>query len=79
MLAASKDGLDVSLAVSHTILLSISADFLTTVYKYHVKHNNNTVDWDTMYQYSQLTISPQEQTRALIAISSSSVKDRLLK
>ena len=57
---------------------SISADFLTKVYKYHLKSDNNTADWNTMHEYYQLTISPQEQTRALIALSSTSDMNRLL-
>ena len=64
---------------SWIVLLSLDADFLTTVYKYHLQNDNNTIDWDMMYQYCRTAISPQEQIRALIAVSSTNDKSRLLK
>ncbi len=35
------------------------------------------ISWNTMYNYYQIAVSPQEQTRALVAISSTNNKDRL--
>jgi hypothetical protein len=58
-------------------LFSIGADFLSTVYTYHLKNDENEADWNIMYNYYKIAISPQEQTRALVAISSTSNRERL--
>jgi len=58
-------------------LFSIGADLLSTVYTYHLKNDDNEVDWNMMYNYYKIAISPQEQTRALIAISSTNNETRL--
>jgi hypothetical protein len=50
---------------------------LSTVYTYHLKNDDNEVDWNMMYNYYKIAISPQEQTRALIAISSTNNETRL--
>lgn len=56
---------------------SISADILSTVYTYHMKNSVDDNDWQMMFNYYKIAISPQEQTRALVAISSTSNRDRL--
>ena len=56
---------------------SIGADFLSTVYICHLSNDDNESDWSMMYNYYKIAISPQEQTRALVAISSTSNKERL--
>ncbi len=58
-------------------MFSIGADFLSTVYTYHLKNDENEADWNIMYNYYKIAISPQEQTRALVAISSTSNRERL--
>jgi hypothetical protein len=58
-------------------LFSIGADFLSTVYTYHLKNDDNEIDWNMMYNYYKIAISPQEQTRALQAISSTNNTERL--
>lgn len=60
-----------------SFLFSVPADFLSTVYTYHLKTDDNEADWNMMYNYYRIAISPQEQTRALIAISSTNNRDRL--
>ncbi|UJR37822.1 hypothetical protein I4U23_030512 [Adineta vaga] len=56
---------------------NISADFLSTVYICHLSNDENESDWEMMYNYYKIAISPQEQTRALVAISSTENRDRL--
>jgi hypothetical protein len=58
-------------------VFSIGADFLSTVYICHLSNDDNETDWEMMYNYYKTAISPQEQTRALVAISSTNNKDRL--
>ncbi|CAF1380877.1 unnamed protein product, partial [Didymodactylos carnosus] len=53
------------------VSLNISDDFLSTVYTCHIRNTNNDDDWETLYKYYQLALSPQEQLRALNAISNS--------
>ncbi|CAF4342342.1 unnamed protein product, partial [Rotaria magnacalcarata] len=55
----------------------IGADFLSAVYISHLKHDDNETDWKMMYNYYKTAVSPQEQTRALVAISSTNNTDRL--
>ncbi|CAF3616264.1 unnamed protein product [Adineta steineri] len=57
--------------------ININADFLSTVYICHLSNDDNESDWEMMYNYYKIAISPQEQTRALVAISSTDNKDRL--
>ncbi|CAF1192609.1 unnamed protein product [Adineta steineri] len=57
--------------------IGIGADFLTTVYTYHLKHDDNEADWNMMFNYYKIAVSPQEQTRALMAICSTNNADRL--
>jgi len=52
---------------------------LSTVYTYHLKNNDNEADWNMMYNYYKIAISPEEQTRALRAISSTNNTNRLEK
>ena len=59
------------------VACSISADILSTVYTYHIKNSVDDNDWQTMFNYYKIAISPQEQTRALVAISSTNNRDRL--
>jgi hypothetical protein len=59
--------------------VSVGADFLSTVYTYHIKHNANQTEWDMMFNYYKIAISPQEQTRALVAISSTNDRGLLNK
>lgn len=56
---------------------SVGANFLSTVYTYHIKNSQSDADWELMFQYYKIAISPQEQTRALVAISSTNNRDRL--
>ncbi|CAF1112484.1 unnamed protein product [Adineta ricciae] len=56
---------------------NISADFLSTIYICHISNYDNASDWEMMYNYYKIAVSPQEQTRALIAISSTENRDRL--
>ncbi len=58
-------------------LFSVGADFLSTVYTYHLKNDDSDADWNMMYNYYKIAVSPQEQTRALMAISSTNNRDRL--
>jgi len=58
-------------------MFSIGADYLSTIYTYHFKNIYNETEWNMMYNYYKIAISPQEQTRALVAISSTNNKDRL--
>jgi hypothetical protein len=58
-------------------LFSVGADFLSTVYTYHIKNDTNDTDWKMMYSYYNTAVSPQEQTRALVAISSTNNKTLL--
>jgi hypothetical protein len=58
-------------------MFSVPADLLSTVYTYHLKNDDNQDDWNRMFKYYKSAISPQEQTRALIAISSTKNADRL--
>jgi hypothetical protein len=58
--------------------VSVGADFLSTVYTYHIKNSANETHWNTMFNYYKIAISPQEQTRALVAISSTD-NENLLK
>ena len=55
----------------------IGADFLTTIYVCHLSNDDNETDWTMMYNYYKIASSPQEQTRSLLAISSTPNKDRL--
>ncbi|CAF1531968.1 unnamed protein product [Adineta steineri] len=55
----------------------VPADFLSSVYTYHLKNDDNENDWNQMYNYYQIATSTHEQTRALVAISSTNNKDRL--
>ncbi|CAF3867869.1 unnamed protein product [Rotaria magnacalcarata] len=57
--------------------INIGADFLSAVYISHLKHDDNETDWKMMYNYYKTAVSPQEQTRALVAISSTNNTDRL--
>ncbi|CAF0728802.1 unnamed protein product [Adineta steineri] len=57
--------------------IDVPADFLSTVYTYHMKNDDNENDWNQMYNYYQIATSAHEQTRALVAISSTNNKDRL--
>lgn len=61
------------------LLFSVAADFLSDVYKYHLMNDDNDADWNRMFNYYKITTSTQERTRALVAISSTSNKDRLNK
>ena len=56
---------------------SLPADIRGTVYTCHLKNDNNEGDWNTMYNYYRIAISPQEQSRALTAISATKDKTRL--
>ncbi len=56
---------------------SVGADFLSTVYICHLSNDDNETDWEMMYNYYKTAVSPQEQTRALIAISSTDNEERL--
>jgi hypothetical protein len=58
-------------------LFSVHADFLSTVYTYHIKKDETEMDWNMMYNYYIIAMSPQEQTRALVAISSTNNQSRL--
>ncbi|CAF1247472.1 unnamed protein product [Rotaria sordida] len=57
--------------------INIPADFLSTVYTYHLKNDANEADWNRMYNYYKIATSTHEQTRALVAISSTNNRDRL--
>ncbi|CAF0733249.1 unnamed protein product [Rotaria sordida] len=57
--------------------VNIGPDFLSVVYVCHLKNNDNETDWNMMYNYYKTAVAPQEQTRALVAISSTKNKDRL--
>ena len=59
-------------------LFSVGADFLSTVYTYHLQYDDNEADWNRMYNYYRIAVSPQEQTRALVAISATSNTTRLI-
>ncbi|CAF4388362.1 unnamed protein product, partial [Adineta steineri] len=39
--------------------IGIGADFLTTVYTYHLKHDDNEADWNMMFNYYKIAVSPQ--------------------
>ncbi|CAF3811776.1 unnamed protein product [Rotaria sp. Silwood1] len=56
---------------------NVAADFLSTVYTYHLKNDDNAADWNRMYNYYKIARSTFEQTRALVAISSTNNQDRL--
>ena len=56
---------------------SIAPDLLSTVYTYHLKNNDNDADWHMMYTYYRAATSPQEQSRALAAVSATTNRDRL--
>ena len=56
---------------------SVPADFLSTVYTYHLKTDDDENDWNQMYQYYQIARTSHEQTRALMAISFTENTDRL--
>ncbi|UJR08425.1 hypothetical protein I4U23_012695 [Adineta vaga] len=58
-------------------MINVNSDYLTTVYVYHMKTNDNEADWNIMYNYYRMAISPQEQTRALLALSGTRNRDRL--
>ena len=57
--------------------VSVDADFLSTVYTYHIKNSASETDWNMLFNYYKIAISPQEQTRALIAISSTNDRNLL--
>lgn len=57
--------------------IEIGADFLSTVYICHLSNVDNETDWKMMYNYYKIASSPQEQTRALVAICSTPNRDRL--
>ncbi|CAF0953859.1 unnamed protein product [Rotaria sordida] len=57
--------------------VNIGPDFLSVVYVCHLKNNDNETDWNMMYNYYKTAVAPQEQTRALVAISSTKNKERL--
>ncbi|UJR17738.1 hypothetical protein I4U23_004636 [Adineta vaga] len=59
------------------INIDIPADFLSTVYTYHLRSDENENDWNQMLNYYQIATSSHEQTRALMAISSTQNRDRL--
>lgn len=63
--------------IIENIYFSISADFLSAVYICHLRNDDNETDWNMMYNYYKIATSPQEQTRALVAISSTKNRDRL--
>ncbi|CAF1272229.1 unnamed protein product [Rotaria sp. Silwood1] len=59
--------------------IQIGSDFLSTVYICHLKNDDNETDWNMMYNYYKTAVAPQEQTRALVAISSTNNKERLIR
>lgn len=61
----------------HSFFFSIPADFLSTVYTTHLTHDDNERDFDLMYNYYKTAMSPQEQSRALKALSFTNNTDRL--
>lgn len=60
------------------VSINVPADFLTTVYFYHLQNDDNDADWNMMYRYYTIAVSPQEQTRALMAISATKNRTRLI-
>ncbi|CAF1059093.1 unnamed protein product [Adineta ricciae] len=59
------------------VVINVNADYLTTVYESHMSVNDNEADWNMMYNYYRIAISPQEQIRALSAICATKNTTRL--
>ncbi|CAF1318772.1 unnamed protein product [Adineta ricciae] len=57
--------------------INVPADFLSTVYTYHLTTDDDENDWNQMYQYYQIGRTSHEQTRALMAISFTKNTNRL--
>jgi len=73
----SKDQIELFFFIGFLLAFSVGADFLSTVYICHLSNDDNETDWEMMHNYYKTAVSPQEQTRALVAISSTKNKERL--